>query len=527
MNLFKTTASISFFTLISRLTGLIREVLIASYFGVSEQTDAFFVAFRVPNLLRRLFAEGAFSQAFVPVLGEIKTNSGDYPAKLFAVKIGFVLFLILLAVTFLFILFAPGIVWLMTGGFKGDISKFQLTVEMTRWLMPYIFFISLVALSSGILNTFSEFKIPAITPVLLNISFILSTVLLSDYFETSVWALVVAVVFGGIAQLTMQIWALRKIGLFKVLSFNIFNTSSKIFSLFADHYIRKILTLMIPATLAVSVAQLSLIINTNIASRLEPGSVSWLSYADRIMELPTALLGVALGTVLLPNLTKSWNENNEEKINSLIDWGLKLVVFFCVPISGLMGIMAEPIASVIFHYGVFTSNDLLMSSNAITAYSIGIVGLVSIKVLAPGFYAQQDIKTPVKIALLTLVITQILNLIFVPILAHAGLALAIGLAAVFNSCMLLILLVRRKIYKPKKDWIKFLGSVIVCSFTTALFCYFFSSKIDWIELQNSPITRLLYFTSIIFISITLYLIQIKFLGYSLKKLFFKIEDQYQ
>ena len=214
MDLFKTTASISFFTLISRITGLVREMLIASYFGVSEQTDAFFVAFRIPNLLRRLFAEGAFSQAFIPVLGEIKSVQGDDHAKRLALKVAFLLSFLLIFVTFLGIIFTPWIVWTMTGGFNDNFEKYELTVQMTRWMFPYILFISLVALSSGVLNIFSKFKIPAITPVLLNISFIFSIVALSPHIEQPIWALVSAVVIGGICQLSLQFWALKKIGVF-------------------------------------------------------------------------------------------------------------------------------------------------------------------------------------------------------------------------------------------------------------------------------------------------------------------------
>ncbi|OUV99280.1 MAG: murein biosynthesis integral membrane protein MurJ, partial [Betaproteobacteria bacterium TMED156] len=496
MNLFKTTASISFFTLISRFTGLIREILIASYFGVSEQTDAFFVAFRIPNLLRRLFAEGAFSQAFVPVLGEIKSKEGDQKAKSLAIKVGVVLSIILVIVTLLCIILSPFIVWLMTGGFNNN-QKYELTVQLTQWMFPYIFFISLVALSSGVLNTFSKFRIPAVTPVLLNLSFIFCTLFLTPYLKLPIWSLAVAVLLGGIAQLIVQFWALKKIGLFQNIQFSWFNPYKKITEIAKDQNIQKILTLMLPASMAVSVAQLSLIINTNIASRLEPGSVSWLSYADRIMELPTALLGVALGTVLLPTLTKSWNENDNKNISKLLDWGLKLVAFFCIPCSMIMAIMSEPIGAVIFHYGEFSNKDLMMSSQAISAYSIGIFGLVAIKILAPGYYSQQDIKTPVKIALITLLITQILNVFLVPIFAHVGLALAIGIAAFFNALMLLIILIHRKVYRPKMDWIRFLVAIFISSLAISIFCYSTSKTINWIELQSQPFVRLFYFLIII------------------------------
>tara|TARA_E500000331_G_scaffold357773_1_gene420903 strand:- start:624 stop:2192 length:1569 start_codon:yes stop_codon:yes gene_type:complete len=518
MDLFKTTASISFFTLISRITGLVREMLIASYFGVSEQTDAFFVAFRIPNLLRRLFAEGAFSQAFIPVLGEIKSVQGDDHAKRLALKVAFLLSFLLIFVTFLGIIFTPWIVWTMTGGFNDNFEKYELTVQMTRWMFPYILFISLVALSSGVLNIFSKFKIPAITPVLLNISFIFSIVALSPHIEQPIWALVSAVVIGGICQLSLQFWALKKIGVFDNFQPSLFNPFEKLIKIYKNENVRKILTLMLPATLAVSVAQVSLIINTNIASRLESGSVSWLSYADRIMELPTALLGVALGTVLLPSLTKSWSLKDTKRISSLLDWGLRLVAFFCIPAAFLMATLAEPITSVIFHYGAFSDDDLVMSSRAITAYSVGILGLVTIKILAPGFYAQQDIKTPVKIAVVTLVLTQILNYFLVPILAHAGLALAISIAALFNASMLMLILIKRKIYKPSNEWFKFLFAIFIASIIITSLCVLISNELNWKELQETPIIRLLFFLGIILGFALLYILLVKFFGYSVKKL---------
>ena len=521
MNLFKTTATISLFTFISRITGLAREMLIASYFGVSDQTDAFFVAFRIPNLLRRLFAEGAFSQAFVPVLGEIKNTHGEDQAKKLVLKVAYALSFLLILITLVGIISSAWIVWAMTGGFNENIEKYELTVKMTQWMFSYIIFISLVALSSGVLNIFSQFKIPAITPVLLNLSFIFCTIVLTPFMEEPIWALVIAVILGGISQLTLQVFSLIKIGVFNSFKIYSLNPFKKLLDISSDTNVRKIITLMLPATLAVSVAQISLIINTNIAARLESGSVSWLSYADRVMELPTALLGVALGTVLLPNLTKAWTQKDNDKISSLIDWGLKLVVFFCIPSAFALAVLSLPIASVIFHYGAFSDNDLVMSSNAIAAYSIGILGLVAIKILAPGFYAKQDIKTPVKIAVVTLILTQVLNFFFVPVFAHTGLAMAISLAALFNALMLLLILIKTEVYKPKNDWIKFLFCVFIASIATALFCHFSSSKVNWIELQEYPVNRVFWFTVIIVFSVSLYLFLIRLFGYSIKNLMLK------
>ncbi len=518
MSLFKSTFFISIFTLISRITGLIREILIASFFGVSSQTDAFFVAFRIPNLLRRLFAEGAFSQAFMPVLGQVKTKNGDQATFDLAFKVLCILTALLILITVLGVFIAPYFVWLMTGGFNNDQVTYNLTVALTKFMFPYIIFISLVALSAGILNTFSEFKIPAITPVFLNLAFILFTVFISPKLNQPIWALAFAVIFGGIIQLIFQLYALSKIGFFINVK-KIFKSKNK-FVIF-DSNVKKIISLIVPATFAVSVAQISLIINTHIASKLEVGSVSWLSYADRIMEFPTALLGVALGTVLLPNLTKAWNENNNEKVSSLIDWGLKIVFFLGIPTCCIIYSFSEPIAAVIFHYGEFSDYDLKKASEAISAYSIGIIGLISIKILAPGFYSRQDIKTPVKIAILTLIITQCLNFFFVPILGHAGLALAISIAAIFNTFLLLFTLIKRKIYQPKSDWFLFKIKVF---FSSSIIFYFFSlaaKNIDWIDLQNQPILRISFLLFFLIIGFILYLAITKILGIKFKTLIYQ------
>jgi putative peptidoglycan lipid II flippase len=518
MNLLKTAATISGLTLLSRITGLARETLTASYFGAGAQTDAFFVAFRLPNLLRRLFAEGAFSQAFVPVLGKIKSQEGEESALRLARHAALLMAVILGLITLLAISGAPILVWVMSGGFSGNTETFDLAVMLTRWMFPYILLISLVALASGVLNTWSEFKAPAFAPVLLNLSFIGCAILLSPHLEQPIWALAIAVILGGLAQLILMGVALRR-----TLGASGPQRDEKprddgLVAAWRDPNVRRVLTLMVPASLAVSVAQVSLIINTHIASRLQEGSVSWISYADRLMEFPTALLGVALGTVLLPSLTKANSEQNKERVNSLIDWGLRLVALLAIPSAIGMAILAVPLSAVLFHYGKFDHQDLVMTSQAMAGYSVGLVGLIAIKVLAPGFYAQQNIKTPVKIALFTLALTQLFNLVLVPMFAHAGLALATSLAALANAGLLYWGLRTRKIYTPSAGWLAFLVKIKISSVLMGIAIAIVALEIDWAGLAMTPLLRIFWLGMILMIAAIVYFTALRLFGVPVKQL---------
>ncbi len=529
MNLLKTAATISGLTLLSRITGLARETLTAAYFGAGSQTDAFFVAFRLPNLLRRLFAEGAFSQAFVPVLGQIKAQEGEVAAVRLARHAALLLTTVLTLVTIAAMIAAPALVWLMSGGFGGQRETFDLAVLLTRWMFPYIVMISLVALASGFLNTWSEFKAPAFAPVLLNLSFIGCAVLLSPLLEEPIWALAAAVILGGLAQLGLMLLA---VGRTLSQSKQAIDTKASdtepsgkrpgqkdastgdwsLRTAWQDPNVRRVLTLMLPATLAVSVAQVSLVINTHIASRLAEGSVSWLSFADRLMEFPTALLGVALGTVLLPSLTKANAERDPQRVSQLVDWGLKLVTMLAIPAAMGLAVLAIPLAAVLFHYGKFDHQDLVMTSQAMTGYAVGLVGLIAIKVLAPAFYAQQNIKTPVKIALFTLVLTQILNLGLVPLFSHAGLALATSLAACANAYLLYRGLRSRKIYQPSQGWLGFILRVLVSSLLMSLVIAVVALEFDWAALATKPWLRIIWLGVILVAAAVVYFSSLRLLG---------------
>ncbi len=490
MSLFKAASTVSLLTLVSRITGLVRELLIASTFGASAMTDAFNVAFRIPNLFRRLFAEGAFSQAFVPVLAASRTQHGEEATKLLIDRVATLLTWALLLTCVIGVAGAPVLVWAMASGLKQEPRGFEAAVFMTRWMFPYIGFMSLVALSSGILNTWRRFAVPAATPVLLNVAMIGAAWLGAPWFKAQgiepVYALGVGVMVGGLLQLAAQVPALLKLGLLPKIGFN----WALVQQAWADPATKNIARLMLPALLGVSVAQISLLINTQIASHLTPGSVSWLTYADRLMEFPTALLGVALGVVLMPQLAAAKAANDPARYSAMLDWGLRLVVLLAVPCAVALLTFAEPLVATLYHYGAFSDRDVQQTTTALMGYGAGLLGLVAIKVLAPGFYASQDIKTPVRIAVVVLVITQLLNLALVPVLAHAGLALAIGIGALINALWLLVGLLRRGSYQPSPGWGLFALQVIAASALLAVFLLWAAGSVNWIGLKFDALRRI-------------------------------------
>ena len=444
MNLFRVLVKVSGLTLISRMLGFVRDAIMARMFGAGLDADAFIVAARIPNLLRRMFAEGAFSQAFVPVLAEYKNRRGEAETRSLIDKTATLLSLILFAVTVVGILAAPVIVYVTAPGFRVEGGKFALTVNMLRIMFPYILFISLTSLASGVLNTWSRFAIPAVTPALLNIAYIVAALGFAGYFDPPIMVLAWAVFVGGILQLGLQLIALARMGLLP-----------RWRSPWGDQGVKRILKLMLPAIFGVSVAQISLVLNTIFASYLQTGSVSWLYYADRLMEFPAGLLGVALGTILLPSLAKTYSDNDPSEFSRLLDWGLRMTLLLAAPAAVALALLAVPLISTLFQQGAFGAIDVDMTRRALLAYSLGLVGLILVKVLAPGFYARQNVATPVRIAVFTLVLTQLLNLVLVGPFAHAGLALAIGLAACLNAGLLYWQLRRQKIFTPQPGWAVF------------------------------------------------------------------------
>ena len=501
MNLLRALAAVSSMTLLSRILGFARDAIIARAFGAGAATDAFFVAFKLPNLLRRLFAEGAFSQAFVPILAEYKNRRGEEATRLLISRVATALFVAVAVVAALGVLGAPLIVLVSAPGFTATPDKFQLTVNLTRIVFPYILFISLVSFAGGVLNTFSRFMVPAFTPVLLNIAMILAATVAAPWFDPPVLALGWGAFLGGILQLSLQIPSLAKLGLLPRWDWAP-----------GDEGVRRILTLMGPAAFGVSIAQISLLINTLFASFLDTGSVSWLYYADRLMEFPTGMLGVALGTILLPSLAKHHADNDPTQYSKLLDWGLRMTLMLAAPAALALGILAVPLVATLFFYGQFTAHDVAMTRWALVAYSFGLLGLILVKVLAPGFYARQNIKTPVKIAVLTLVATQAMNLMFVWHLKHAGLALSIGLGACLNAGILLHKLRQQAIYQPQPGWYAFIGKLALALAAMGVFLWFaMAGEARWLTYHFSA--RILHLAALVAGGALIYFATLGLLGF--------------
>ena len=488
MNLLRAASTVSLLTLASRITGLVREQMIAAAFGASVMTDAFNVAFRIPNLLRRLFAEGAFSQAFVPLLAQSRAEGGDAVTHALIDAVATVLLWALLATCVLGVVGAPLLVWLMAQGLQKS-GGFDAAVVMTRLMFPYIGFMSLVALSAGILNTWRRFAIPAVTPVLLNLAVILAAWWLVPRFAgwgvEPIYALAIGVMVGGALQLALQVPALLRIGALPRLGLG----PAALGTAWRHPGVKRVLKQMAPAVLGVSVAQISLLINTQIATQIGAGAVSWLTYADRLMEFPTALLGVALGVVLLPQLSATQAQGDSARYSALLDWGLRLVLLLALPCAVALLVFPRALVAVLYHRGAFGANDVQQTVVALMGYGVGLVGLVALKVLAPGFYAKQDIRTPVKVAIVVLVLTQLLNLAFVPVLGHAGLALSIGCAALVNALWLLIGLHRRGSWWPAPGWPMFALKVGIASLAMGAGLAWAAEALDWVAFGSRELQR--------------------------------------
>jgi len=471
MNLLRALATVSSLTVVSRILGFVRDFFIARVFGAGLATDAFFVAFRIPNLLRRLFAEGAFSQAFVPILAEVRGRESEEDARTLVDCVSTALFLALLATAVLGMALAPLVVYVSAPGFSAEPGKFDLTVAMLRITFPYIVCISLVAMAAGILNTWSRFAVPAITPVLLNVSFIIAAAFFADRFDPPVMVLAWAVFAGGLLQLALQVPFLARIGMLPRWRLNLRHPG-----------VARVLRLMAPAVFGVSVSQVSLLINTIFASFLVTGSVSWLYYADRLMEFPAGVLGAALGTILLPSLSKHHASGSPAEYSRLLDWGLRVTLLLALPAAAALAVLALPLVATLFHYGRFSDADAWMTREALVAYSLGLVGLILVKILAPGFYARQNVATPVKIGLLTLAATQAMNFAFIGPLKHAGLALAIGLGACLNAGLLYRYLRSLGIYQPQPGWLLFALKVAAAvAVMAAALWYAMGPAADWLR----------------------------------------------
>lgn len=438
--LFKSTAVVSMMTFISRILGFVRDIVIARLFGAGLGADVFFVAFKIPNFLRRLFAEGAFSQAFIPVLAEYR-EKGDVPLKKLIAETSGTLAAILFLISALGMLGAPLLIMVFAPGFIDEPVKQGLASQMLVITFPYILFISLTALAGAILNSFNRFAVPAFTPVFLNLSLIASAIWISPQLQQPIMGLAWGVFIGGIVQLLFQLPFLIKLDKLPRPRWG-----------WKQEGVQKIIKLMIPAMFGVSVAQINLLLDTLLASFLITGSISWLYFSDRLVEFPLGVFGIALSTVILPSLSKQHAAQSAESFSDTIDWALRWVFVIGTPAAAGLIVLAEPLLITLFQYGEFSANDAHMASLSLMAYALGLLAFILIKVLAPGYYARQDTKTPVKIGIIAMASNMVLNIILMIYLAHIGLALATSLSAFLNAALLYIGLRKRAVYQPNQGW---------------------------------------------------------------------------
>ncbi|MBZ5488699.1 murein biosynthesis integral membrane protein MurJ [Halomonas aquamarina] len=432
---------VSVMTMLSRVMGLVRDVVVATLLGASDGADAFFVAFKIPNFLRRLFAEGAFNQAFVPVLSEYSTQRTKQEIRELLNAVAGSLTALLALITALAMLCAPWLIWVFAPGFGSDPGKLAMTADMLRLTFPYLLLISLTAFSGSVLNTWNRFAVPAFTPVLLNLSLIGAALFLTPLMDEPAMALAWGVLIAGAAQLIFQVPFLVRLGLLPTPWPN-----------FAHEGVKRILKLMAPALFGVSVSQINLLLDTVLASLLAAGSVSWLYYSDRLVELPLGVFGVAIATVILPALSKRHAAQSRTHFAAMLDWALRVVLLLGLPAALALAVLAEPLLITLFHYGAMTDTDIQMAAMSLRAYAFGLVAFMLIKVLAPGFFARQDTKTPVKVGIVAMVANMVFNLVLIWPLAHAGLALATALSAFLNAGLLGYLLHKQGVLVFQPGW---------------------------------------------------------------------------
>jgi len=440
--LLRSSALVGMMTMLSRVLGLARDVVVANYFGASSSADAFFVAFKIPNFLRRLFAEGAFAQAFVPVLSEYRIKRDFAAVQHLVNAVAGTLGGVLVFFTALAVLGAPVLTALFAPGFyMGDSAKFQLAAEMLRITFPYLLLISLTAFAGAVLNSYERFAVPAFTPVLLNISLIGSAIFLSPLFDPPVLALAWGVMIAGVVQLVFQLPFMARLRLLPKPVWG-----------WHDPGVRRIMTLMIPALFGVSVTQINLLLDTVLASFLQTGSVSWLYYSDRLVELPLGVFGIAIATVILPGLSRKHTQQSSEHFSSTLNWAMQMVMLIGIPAAVALFVLAEPMLITLFHYGALTDRDIMMAAMSLRAYACGLIAFMLIKVLATGYFSRQDTKTPVKIAIQASIANMAFNLLLIGPLAHVGLAAATAMSAFLNAGLLLYGLLKAGVFVWSPGW---------------------------------------------------------------------------
>jgi putative peptidoglycan lipid II flippase len=458
-------------TMVSRVLGLVRDIVIARVFGTSDATDAFFLANKIPNFMRRLFAEGAFNQAFVPVLSEYRSNKSHFEVQNLISAVSGSLGGFLLLVTAVVIVAAPLLAVPIAYGFTDDPEKFDLFVEMLRITFPYLLLISMTALCSAILNSYGKFAVPAITPALLNISLISCSFFLVPYMREPALALAWGVLIAGFAQLFFQLPFLQRINLLPKPKRNN-----------SHEGVARIKKLMLPALFGVSVTQINLMLDVFIASLLATSSISWLYYSDRLMELPLGTFGIAIAIVVLPSLSRKHAEASTQDFAETLDWAFRLVCLIAIPASIALILIAEPLLVTLFQNENFPVSDVVGSAGSLRAYALGLIAFMAIKVFSPGFYARQNTSTPVRIGIIAMAANMAMNILFyLNGLAHVGLALATSLAAFLNAGLLLRGLQADKVFFFQSGWLVFLFRIILANLAMAFFLLNFSGAWeDWL-----------------------------------------------
>ena len=447
--LLKNTAIVGGMTLVSRVLGLVRDIVLARWFGADASMDAFFVAFKIPNFLRRLFAEGAFSQAFIPIISEYREQQPHAAVQALVNRVAGTLIGVLTLLSVIGVLASPVLTAVFAPGFLyRDPVQFDLAAQLLRFTFPYILFVSLVAFAAGILNTYGRFAAASFAPVWLNVVLIGSAIMISPHLARPEFALAGGVFAAGLIQVLFLLPSLKRVGLFPVPRWGASDTG-----------VRRIMKLMLPGILGSSVAQINLLFDTLIASFLVAGSVSWLYYSDRLVEFPLGIFAIALSTVILPSLSRSHANDSVEEFSRTVDWGLRLVLLIGVPSAIGLFMLARPMLATLFNYGDFNASDVDMAGLSLMAYALGLPAFMLIKVLAPAFFSRKDTRTPVRIAIIALVTNMVLNLVFVVPLVmldipgpHAGLALATSTAAWVNAGLLFSVLKKKQVYRPETGW---------------------------------------------------------------------------
>lgn len=451
--LLKSSGVVSVMTLFSRVLGLVRDMVIANFFGAGSGADTFILAFRIPNFFRRLFGEGAFSQAFVPVFSEYRNRGNPAETRALISSVSGSLGFCLLIISVLGVLCAPVVIAVFAAGYVygGEIEKLALASEMLRITFPYVLLICMTALAGAILNSYGKFAAPAFTPVLLNVCLILAAIYLSPLMESPVVGLAWGVLIAGVVQLTFQLPFLARQRLLVAPKVD-----------FQHAGVKKVMVLMLPALFGVSVGQINLLLDTVLASFLETGSLSWLYYSDRLLELPLALFGIAIATVVLPSLSML-KPNQSDEFSKTIDWALRMVCLFGIPASLALIVLSESLITTLFYQGEMTQRDVQMSALSLSAYGVGLLGHMFVKVLAPGYYARQDMSTPVRYGIIALASNMVLNLLLVWNFKHAGLALATSLSAFLNAGLLFYGLRKQAAYIVQAGWFKLMVQLVVAN----------------------------------------------------------------